>query len=139
MENDNNMEIHFLYDDPTKDYHTTSQAVFAGTAPLPPKLGLIVVATVYDPPNQEYGNLLMGWDKYYFNVIGNTLIEYAWWNNGMARTEEVWRTNAQIGGEFIHRTNIRVNTFSTANIWTGALVSDEVYNAIVQRAVDRAW
>lgn len=130
------MSARIWWGDLTMNYYAN---IFQSFASVPKKTVLVILTKYLDDngAETEYGHVLMGYDNYYFNSQGNppTIIEYAYWNDpttGQTRTT-VYELRGK-GLETIKAGSpIRVNTFNSARIWKGALVSDTDWNNIMSQ------
>lgn len=132
------MSARIWWGDLTKDYYPN---IFDSFASVPRKPLLIALFKYLDNNGveTEYGHVLMGYDNYYINPQGNppTVIEYGYWNNptsGSTRTT-VYELRGLAQETIKAGSPIRVNTFPSGSIWTGQLVSDDVWNATFTDAV----
>lgn len=128
------MSARMWWGDLTTNYYPN---IFDSFATVPKKTVLVILTKYLDANGAEtqYGHILMGYDNYYFNSQGNppTIIEYAYWNNP---TTGQTRANVyELRGKGIETIKvgspIRVNTFSTTRLWTGALISDSDWNNVM--------
>lgn len=131
------MSGHFLWS--TKDVNgnfeeTHVANLFTDYGLVPKKPLLILIARYIDPvtlqeidqSGSKIGHFIGGHDNYYVAAFGNppTRIDYAYWDNPV--TSQTRTTVYELRGFGIEtsRTGVRVNSFPSANLWTGGLVTN---------------
>lgn len=133
------MSGHFFWSDGTETHIAN---LFTDIDTVPTNKGfLILVARYIDPTTlQEYepkiGHWIAGHDNYYVSITGAgpNNIEYAMWDNPVTGNTRV--TVYQLIGQNVEtkRENVKVNSLPSTRQYVGALVSDQQWNATVERS-----